>query len=109
MKKMILGACVLLLGMSAGCGPDEKTASQTRNLGSGCTLLRPVTWTVLGTTCVEDQNATNTQMYDGEYYQIFADVFVSSIFGDGSVTYQCSNGAIIQTSASCHKVIGSIF
>jgi hypothetical protein len=104
MDKMVLGVCILLLGMNAGCGPDEKTATRIQDLGAGCTLHRPVTWTVSGTTCVENPNATDTPMDDGQSIQIFADVY--GVFGDGSVTYRCDNGAIVQVSATCHQATG---
>lgn len=71
--------------------------------GAGCTLLRPLSWNVNIHACV---GGTSTQlpMVDGQEYTEYS--IGGPLYGTGSITVRCQNGAIVMVRKSCRGGAG---
>jgi hypothetical protein len=80
----------------------EQEACSPRS-GVGCTILRPVGWTVNGVPCIEGPT-TPIFRADQQPYTATA-VQPTPLFGKGSITLRCDGGCLVTESRSCRKSI----
>ena len=97
----ILVLCASLLCLAAVCTVEAACAPRP---GVGCTILRPVGWTVWGVGCMEWPN-TPIFVEDERVYTAIA-VQPSPLYGSGSTTLLCDGGCLTTISKSCRKTGG---
>jgi hypothetical protein len=110
----ILVLCASLLCLAAVCAAGPEDAGEEVNVtveaacaprpGVGCTILRPVGWTVWGVGCIEWPN-TPIFVEDERVYTAIA-VQPSPLYGSGSTTLLCDGGCLTTISKSCRKTGG---
>ncbi len=79
---------------------NAETDAQLRNHGSGCTLLRPMSWNVRGTTCLEGPT-TPIPLANGQAYTAIGIPW--GVFGEGYTRVRCNNGRISTEAKVCRR------
>lgn len=82
--------------------PAERS-SEIQPTGAGCTLLRPLSWNVTINACLEGAT-TQLPMVDGQEYTGYS--IGGPLYGTGSITVRCVNGAITTVRKSCRGGAG---
>ena len=89
---------------AAPAGAPAERSSEIQPTGAGCTLKRPLGWNVNIYACIEDASG-DLPMVDGQEYTGYASG--GGLFGTGSITVRCVNGAITTVRKSCRGGGGS--
>ncbi len=103
----LLGVILLSLPLCfATAGAQEvdkggKIGTQVQALASDCTLLRPLSWSGSGVTCLE-KLTTTFPLANGKTYTAISSVS-GPLYGQGYTRVRCDNGRIRTEVSVCKK------
>lgn len=97
------GCAVKDVGADPAVGSTDH-AGDVVPAATGCTLQRPMTWTVNGTVCHESASGPLAMTNGQQYTAIGAG---GGIYGTGTALVTCSNGTLVFGKKSCRPGGGS--
>lgn len=107
MKSLYLATMVMTMAVAACDDPDEggQFSAEAAALIGGCEVLRPVSWNVNGTTCLEDEGGTIILPVGRDY---IATSYGGGVFGTGQARLRCvAEGDLRIISRGCKPFNGT--